>query len=168
VANEVDPGLVRAFPDSMICLTPQGWMRSWDKTGRISFGDWPEAGFVLEHSTAAILSVEDVHRNETYIEEFSSHIRILAITEGPRGCRVYWNGDVRHFSAPKVTEVDSTGAGDIFAAAFFTRLYTTHDPWEAGRFATLIASNSVTRHGLQSVPTPEEIQNSLTEIVEKP
>ena len=37
-------------------------------------------------------------------------------------------------------EVDATGAGDIFAAAFFWRLYVTRDPWEAARFATHLAS----------------------------
>jgi hypothetical protein len=168
VANEVDPGLVRAFPDSMICLTPQGWMRSWDKTGRVSFSDWPEAGFVLENSTAAVMSIEDVRGNESYVDEFSSHIRILAVTEGVNGARIYWNGDVRHFTPPKVTEVEPTGAGDVFAAAFFTRLYATRDPWEAGRFATQLAAYTVTRRGLASIPTAEEIQNSLIEIVEKP
>jgi sugar/nucleoside kinase (ribokinase family) len=67
-----------------------------------------------------------------------------------------------------MSEVDPTGAGDIFAAAFFARLYTTRDPWEAGRFATHLAAFSVTRHGLEGVPTREEIDLCLTEIVEKP
>ena len=95
----------------------------------------------------------------------ASASRILVITEGSAGARVYWNGDVRRFRAPTVTEVEATGAGDVFAAAFFTRQYTTRDPWEAARFANQIAANSVTRSGLDSIPTPEEVQESLLEVL---
>lgn len=168
VAGEVDPALVRAFPDSLIGLTPQGWMRSWDNTGQVHFSEWPEAGFVLGNATAAVFSIEDVQNDERYIEEFSSHIRILAVTEGAAGARIYWNGDVRRFRPPVMTEVDPTGAGDIFAAAFFSRLHQTHDPWEAGRFATQLAAFSVTRRGLLGTPNRDEIQLCMTEIVEKP
>jgi sugar/nucleoside kinase (ribokinase family) len=63
-----------------------------------------------------------------------------------------------------MTEVDSVGAGDIFAAAFFIRLFATHDPWKAARFATQVAAFSVTRYGLESIPTTEEIQHSLIEV----
>jgi sugar/nucleoside kinase (ribokinase family) len=65
-----------------------------------------------------------------------------------------------------VQEVDATGAGDIFAAAFFVRLYTTHDPWEAARFATLLASYTVTRVGLDGIPTEKEIRECLMEVLQ--
>lgn len=168
VANEVDPNLVRSFPNAMIGLTPQGWMREWDKNGQVRFTDWLEAGFVLERSTAAVLSIEDVGYNESYIEEYSSHIRILVVTEGPAGARVYWNGDVRRFRPPTIYDVDPTGAGDIFAACFFTRLYTTRDPWEAARFATQLASYTVQRSGPDNIPTADEIQAAMTEIITNP
>jgi sugar/nucleoside kinase (ribokinase family) len=64
-----------------------------------------------------------------------------------------------------VAEIDTTGAGDIFAAAFFFRLYTTRDPWEAARFATQLAAISVTRTGLQAIPTSEEIQACMAEVL---
>jgi sugar/nucleoside kinase (ribokinase family) len=78
---------------------------------------------------------------------------------------VYWNGDIRRIRAPHVEELDATGAGDIFAAAFFTRLYLTRDPWESARFANQIAAMSVTRRGLEGIPTPEEIQEYLIEVL---
>jgi len=64
-----------------------------------------------------------------------------------------------------VIELDTTGAGDVFAAAFFFRLYTTRDPWEAARFATQLASISVSRPGLQGIPTQEEIQDCMAEVL---
>jgi len=168
VANEVDPNLVRAFPTALIGVTPQGWMREWDRDGRVRFTDWLEAEFVLNRAGAAVLSIEDVGSDESYIEEFATHIRILAVTEGSAGARVFWNGDERRFRPPKMTEVDSTGAGDIFATAFFTRLYTTRDPWEAGRFATQLAAYSVQRRGLAGIPNQDEIHTVMTEIIETP
>jgi sugar/nucleoside kinase (ribokinase family) len=89
---------------------------------------------------------------------------VLAITEAAEGARLYWNGDVRRFRRTAIKEVDPTGAGDIFAAAFFTRLHSTRDPWEAARFATNLSSFSVTRTGLASIPKPEEIEESMVEV----
>src|SRR4030065_1250487 len=165
LAQEVEPGLVRHFPTSLVGVTPQGWLRSWDKEGRVHACEWPEAAFTLQQSGAAVLSIEDVQNDESRIEEMASASRVLVVTEGAAGARVYWNGDVRRFRPPNVEEVDSTGAGDIFAAAFFTRLYLTRDPWESARFANQMAATSVTRRGLEGIPTPEEIQEYLIEVL---
>jgi sugar/nucleoside kinase (ribokinase family) len=165
VAREVDPTLARAFSNSFVGLTPQGWLRTWDTEGRVSFSEWPECSFVLQHSNAAVISIEDVRGNESIIEDMSSSIRVLAVTEGANGSRLYWNGDLRRFRPPKMVEVDPTGAGDIFAAAFFIRLNTTRDPWEAARFATNLAAFSVLRYGLDGIPRPEEVQMVMTEVI---
>ena len=164
VAQEVEPGLVRNFPDAMIGVTPQGWMRAWQGDGRVYASEWPEASFVLQRADAAVISIEDVAGDENRVDEMAASCKVLAVTEAADGARVYWNGDVRRFRPPNVKEVDPTGSGDIFAAAFFTRLYKTNDPWEAGRFATALSAFSVTRPGLQAIPTPEEISACLVEV----
>lgn len=165
VAREIDPNLTRAFTSSFVGLTPQGWMRGWDAEGRVTFSEWPECSFVMQSASAAVISIHDVHSDEDIIADMASSIRVLAVTEGPSGSRLYWNGDLRHFQPPKVTEIDPTGAGDIFAAAFFIRLNSTRDPWEAARFATNLASYSVVRVGLDGIPTSEEIQAAMTEVI---
>ncbi len=165
VAREIEPNLVRAFPNSFVGLTPQGWLRTWDETGRVSFSEWPESSFVLQHANAAVISIEDVRGNEEIIEDMASSVRVLAVTEGPNGARLYWNGDLRRFRPPKMEESDPTGAGDIFATAFFYRLSVTRDPWEAARFATNLAAFSVLRSGLEGVPQPDEVQAVMTEVL---
>jgi len=165
VAQEVEPTLVRHFPSALLGLTLQGWLRAWDTHGRVYAAQWPEATFVLRQAGAAVLSLEDVAGDETRIEEMASSCPVLAVTEASLGARLYWHGDVRRFRPPTVLEVDATGAGDIFAAAFFARLYTTRDPWEAARFANQIAATSVTRPGLEGVPTPDEAESSMMEIL---
>ena len=165
IAQEVEPGLVRRFPASLVCVTPQGWLRTWDQAGHIRACEWPESGFILQNSAVAVISVDDVSNDENRIEELASASKILVVTEEAAGARVYWNGDVRRFRAPQVEMIDPTGAGDIFAAAFFTRFYLTRDPWESARFANKIAAASVSRNGLEGIPTPEEVQEFMVEVI---
>ncbi len=162
--QETDPNLSKAFPNSLMVLTPQGFMRSWDANGKVSLAEWPESRYVLGNSDIAVMSVEDVQGDETRIEEMASSIKILVVTEGANGARVFWNGDVRRFTPPQMHEIEATGAGDIFAAAYFFRYHHTNDPWEAARFATNLAAFSVERQGLASIPTQEEINSCLIEV----
>jgi hypothetical protein len=165
VAAEIDPLLAQAFPNSMVCITPQGWLRGWDGNGLISFIKWPQAVGVLKHARVVVLSIEDVQGSEDVIQEYVTEVPVLVVTEGSAGARVYWNGDVRHFCPPREEEIDPVGAGDIFASSFFIRYAATNDPWEAARVATQLAARSVTRRALAGVPTPAEVQSSLSEII---
>jgi len=165
IANEMDAVLPEDFSPALIGLTPQGWMRQWDAESRVSSTEWTNADFALARAGAVVISRDDVAGNDELIEHMAHQTRVLAVTEGPAGAVLFWNGDRRRFLAPEVPEVDATGAGDIFAAAFFIRLFTTRDPWEATRFATLVASRSVTRLGLDGIPTPREIEECILQVL---
>ncbi len=165
IAGEAKSLVNGRFGGSILALTPQGWMRSWDENGLVHPARWVEAAQMLPRAGAVVLSIEDVGGDEEELEHLAAATGVLAVTEGPAGARLYWNGDLRRFRAPKQQEVDATGAGDIFAAAFFWRLYTTRDPWAAARFATHLASFSVTRPGMEGIPTREEIQSCLVEVL---
>jgi sugar/nucleoside kinase (ribokinase family) len=168
VAQEVEPILPAGFHPSLVGLTLQGWLRTWDKDDRrVSPCSWDNAAAALGSAGAAVVSIQDVANDEDVIESFTLASRLLAVTEGAAGLRLYWNNDLRRIRPPKVTEVDPTGAGDIFAAAFFARLYATRDPWEAARFASRLGAISVTRQGLAGIPTPQEVQECLTEVINK-
>ena len=165
IANEMDAILPAEFSPGLLGITPQGWMRTWDSGCRVSPVQWRDADPALAKAGAIIISREDVGGNDEVIEHFAQQADVLAVTEGPAGAVLYWHGDRRRFRAPDVKEVDATGAGDIFAAAFFVRLFKTRDPWEATRFATLVASRSVTRVGLDGIPTAREIEECMMEIL---
>ena len=165
VADEVDAEIAGLFPDAFIGLTPQGWMRSRNADGLVVYQEWEPSKSLIDKTDAVVISVEDVQGNEDLISEYASHFKVLAVTEGIDGARVYWHGDVRRFRAPKVEVVDLTGAGDIFAAAFFIRLEATRDPWESAALAVNLASLSVTRAGLVGVPSQEEVKSNLVEII---
>jgi hypothetical protein len=164
VVHEVDPGYAPQLSASLLGITPQGWMRTWDEAGRVAPQKWESAEMLGPQAGAVVISREDIAEDEEVIESLAHQMRVLAVTEGAAGSVLYWNGDRRRFRAPEMPEVDGTGAGDIFATALFVRLYTTRDPWEAARFATRLASYSVTRRGLDAIPTKKEIEDSIVEI----
>ena len=165
IANEVGDVLPDGFSPALLGLTPQGWMRQWDAEKRVSMAEWSHSEAALQRANAVVMSREDVNGNEELIEQMAHQTRVLVVTEAAAGAVLFWNGDRRRFRAPEMREVDATGAGDIFAAAFFVRLFTTRDPWEATRFATLVASRSVTRVGLDGIPTPREIEECMLEVL---
>ena len=81
------------------------------------------------------------------------------VTLGSKGA-VYISGDrqILHAPAPKVTAVDTTGAGDAFVGSFAFGLASGKDPIEAMKLGIAIASLSVTRKGAQSsYPNQTEI-----------
>jgi sugar/nucleoside kinase (ribokinase family) len=164
IAQEVDALLPEGFHPSLLGLTPQGWMRTWDDDRLVSHCDWKDADAALPKAGAVCTSIEDIGYDENIIEHYMLSTPVLAVTEGRDGVRLYWNRDMRRFRAPEVKVVEATGAGDVFAASFFIRLYQTRDPWEAARFAVRMSAISVTRAGLGSVPTPEEVQQCLMEV----
>jgi len=157
VAQECAPALIHAFGDAFVGLTPQGWMRRWDRAGHVSGCPWEGAEPLLSRADAVLLSEEDVAGDEALVARYAAQTRILVVTRGQAGCTVYTAGQVHHLPAPIVQEVDPTGAGDIFAAVFFVWLQRGGDPWMAARFANCVAARSVTRVGLSGTPSPEEI-----------
>ena len=164
VACEIDPAIVNVFTKSRIGITPQGWLRKWDKSGLVSRTDLSINSTIISNMDAIILSLEDIGFDENCIEIYNELTNILVITEGKFGSRVYWNNDQRHFTAPEVEEVDPTGVGDIYASSFFVNLLKTNNPWSAAQFATKIAANSVQREGLKGIPTIQEIKNYNIEV----
>ncbi len=171
IAGELDSSLAGNLSGSLLGITPQGWMRAWDENGQVYAKAWANSDQSLRHAGAVIVSVEDINRDlptggcAELVEEMAHKTRILCLTEGAAGAVLHWNGDRRRFRPPVMDEMDGTGAGDIFAAAFFVRLYHTRDPWEAARFATQLAARSVTRIGLNGIPTSQEIEECLMEVL---
>jgi hypothetical protein len=163
VADEVDPALVESFPNALLGVTPQGWMRRWDETGRVMYQPWRPHKQVLSRADVVILSIEDLGGNETRVRELAEQAHLLVVTRSEHGCTLFVDSKAHSIPAPRVEVQDPTGAGDIFAAAFLARLHATRRPFSAARFATALASASVTRVGLASIPTPSEIEQALAQ-----
>ncbi len=161
VAQEVDVAWLDRFSSALIGVTPQGWLRQWDAEGVVRPIEWTQANEVISRADAVVLSIEDIGHDEDLAQAWARHAKLLVVTRGAAGCTVMTRGAALAVPTRQVEVVDATGAGDVFAASFFVRLRQTGDPIEAARFANYLATSSVTRPGLQGVPTPMEIKQCL-------
>jgi sugar/nucleoside kinase (ribokinase family) len=83
---------------------------------------------------------------------------IIVKTRGRQGCSVYTKHETTKVKAPDVKAVDSTGAGDAFAAAFTKKIIDGGPAEEAARYASTAAALSTTKMGAwASMPTDKEI-----------
>src|SRR5574341_678817 len=153
LARELDSRFTKLFPGALVGVTPQGWLRQWDASGRVSMRSWDEAHQILPHIDVLVLSEEDLKGNEALMCEYAQLTRIAVMTQGARGCTIFANDTSQQITGFPENEVDPTGAGDVFAAAFLVRLAETQDPIQAARFANATASFCVQARGVSGIPT---------------
>ena len=90
--------------------------------------------------------------NEHNKDKISSIVKIAVVTNGPKGANIYKEND-RVFIPPidGLNVVDTTGAGDMFAAGFlfgFSKKFTLDD---CGKLATTAASHIIQQYGARPV-----------------
>ena len=161
IADEVDPELVRCFKHSLIGVTPQGWMRQWGSGRQVRPKRWDTAEKILSHTDILVLSDEDILANPKDLDKYIQWTKIVVLTRGKNGAVLYENGQVIESSSYSVKEVDPTGAGDVFAAAFLINYYDTGSSVSALNFAHCVASFAVEGRGLTAIPTLEQVRNRI-------
>ncbi|HEY7342193.1 MAG TPA: PfkB family carbohydrate kinase [Ktedonobacterales bacterium] len=159
VAQEIDASVAGGFPNSLVGATPQGWLRQWDADGAVA--PWPLASteILLPHLRALILSREDVGESADVIfDQWARIVPLIAITCSRDGAYVWKNGVMSGlFAGYPAHEVDPTGAGDVFAAAFLCELQRTGAAAVAIDFANRVAACSVEAPGGEGIPTREMV-----------
>lgn len=91
-------------------------------------------------------------------------VKHVIITLGHRGCYLKDKQHSVYFPAAEVTPVDTTGAGDAFAATLAYYLADGRDIMDAIRFATVAAGLSTTRQGVpNSLVDQESIELYLSQ-----
>ncbi|MCH8994478.1 MAG: ribokinase [Chloroflexi bacterium] len=157
VCGEVRPGLEGAFPRSLIGVAAQGWLRELDRERTVRRRAWTGAPF-WRGCRVLFVSAEDLGRRRDQLERWSEEVPIVALTSARRGARLHTNAGWQAIEAFPVGEVDPTGAGDVFAAAFLVRYHETEEIAESARFASAAAACSVEASGIERIADREEIE----------
>ena len=157
VADEVMSDVPERFRSSLIGVTPQGWFRRWEEDGRVYPKRWHNAEEILARCDVLVFSEEDIAPFPEELERFIRATKIVILTRGKKGCTLYLDGISRDFPAYRTVEVDPTGAGDVFAAAFLIKYAETNDPFISADFANCVASFAVEDEGTLGIPTLERV-----------
>lgn len=127
--------------------------------------------FELSQILRFIEGKERIDRNERDPRKIEEAVKALArhgvkrvlVTLGSRGC-IHSDGvSVSRFGTYRVKQIDSTGAGDAFTAAFALKFASGSDIGDAVRYASACAAISVTREGaIPSMPDSDEIEDFVS------
>ena len=170
--QELTPELLSLFPrrpGTIIAATPQGWLRRWDKDGRVWPTPWATAQYMLPLLDVLILSHDDLlpfadgNRTEAdaILSRWSLRVPLLVATDGQDGATLFQHGITRHFPAYTAHEADPTGAGDVFAAAFLVHFYRHRNPHTAVDFANCVSSLSIEHEGITVIPSMEAVSERM-------
>jgi sugar/nucleoside kinase (ribokinase family) len=161
VLDEVDAGVAAVFADATLGGAAQGWLRTLGAQGAVQGRPWSVPAFLLARLQALFLSAEDMQGQEAAIVEVFQRVPVGALTAGEAGALLYVNGERYEVRPHRVREVDGTGAGDVFAAAFLVEYARHGDPWAAGEAAACAAAVSVQGEGWTTVPDRKALTAAL-------
>jgi 1D-myo-inositol 3-kinase len=166
VLGELEPGFASAFDASpLVAVSAQGWLRALDDGDAVVPTAWTGEPF-WRGCDVLFVSDEDLAGRTDELERWTRDVPVVAMTESRRGVSLCAGGRWRHLDAFPETEVDPTGAGDTFAAAFLIRLRETGDAEAATRFGAAAASVSVGGVGAAAMPWRHEVEERLAQYPE--
>lgn len=180
IADEIDQRSITGLTTGFLGVTPQGWMRDWprERGGLVQHTQLRLPVDLVNRIDCAIVSDEEIFQARDVIERVGER-RMSVVTRGPEGATIYHSmrpedaeglrPGTKRFHSLEIPGVNVkvkslTGAGDVFAAAFFMKASErTSSALDAGRFANAVAGLSLREIGADSVPSRKEIDRALNE-----
>lgn len=179
VADEIDPRRISGLTTNFLGVTPQGWMRTWPKErgGTVQLVPLRLPVDLVNRIDSAIVSDEEIFQSREFVERVGER-RMSVVTRGPEGATIYHRrgaGDdllpgVKNFLTVDIPGINVkvkslTGAGDVFAAAFFMQASRRDSSaLEAGMYANAVAALSLRELGAGAVPTMQEVNELMAQI----
>lgn len=170
VAQEIDPKQTGALTPDFLGATPQGWMRDWPKPGggRVTVHHLRLPGEFVSRLDAIIVSDEEIAYSRDTVEAVGRR-RLGVITLDQDGSRIIYGGNRANVPGFKIKVLDHTGAGDVFAAAFFIKATDRSlSAVSAATVANAVAGLSLRGRGTDGIPTLKEIEKFLETAVQLP
>lgn len=148
-------------------FTPQGLARRWDEDGSGEIAQSPLPtdrssldGLLPVGCSAIAISEQERAACAPLLSAATDAGAVLAITAGAGATSLYLpDGAVTRVQAPAVAHPrDDLGAGDVFAAAFFTSLHEGHSPEQAASNGNAAAAIRIGGVGADAVADRSAIE----------
>lgn len=101
--------------------------------------------------------------NEAY-NYLSSRYKNVAMTLGAEGSLVKWNNTQFEIPAYKTKAIDTTGAGDMYAAGFMYGITHLKSPTKAGHLGSISASKVVSQYGARLQESHTDLRDSIVSL----
>jgi sugar/nucleoside kinase (ribokinase family) len=134
--------------DKYFVSVPQGWIRIKNKKkilinfNRLKF---------LPKLEMIFFSEEEIQSSNLNINDLKNLAKILVITRGHIGSTIFYQEQRFNFSSYHVKSIDTTGAGDIYAAVFAITFFLTKELIYSANLASKIASESTKYWGMEGI-----------------
>jgi sugar/nucleoside kinase (ribokinase family) len=161
LCKEVPPGTALAFQAEVVGAIAQGWVRQFDPAGNVSPAPWEDPARDLAGVHVLFLSQHDVPEAGRQARELLSFVPVVVLTRGWEGATVFTRDSIQDVPTLPREEVDPTGAGDVYAAAFLLRYHETADLGVAAAFGACAASCAVEGLGTSSLGDRAEVERRL-------
>ncbi len=167
LTGEVDPALAAHFLNATVLLTPQGWLRERDEHGLVRFRHWFDVD-LLRHVDIVVFSEENIAAAPGLEADFAVSVPWLFVTRAEHGGTCYHHGVPFNYTTPQLPAVNTTGAGDVFAAAVLACSHLLErDMPRVCQVAAQLGATTITRPWLEGAPTLQEARQALN-LLEQP
>lgn len=155
LTQELPPDCLSWFTPGVSCVVPQGWCRKWNESlpSEVTVIPSPPAG-ISTGWDICVVSEQEVRRDT--LHDWLAIADHVVVTQGERGATLHQNGDPRGIHIPAAlnipnTGTDTTGAGDVFAAAMAINYANGVGIGESARDASEWAARSTTAQGWHGI-----------------
>lgn len=105
-----------------------------------------------------ILSLYEVATFEEALARVKADCKYAALTRSEKGAVIVWNGEVTEVPAAPVSKVvDTTGAGDLFAAGFLYGFARGLTPEHCGKLGAMAAAEVISHYGPRPMVSLKEL-----------
>jgi len=124
-----------------------------------------ESCTLLTPTKSELMWICEAESEEDAVEKMlSKGVRIIAVKDGKKGCRIYTKNRKVEAPAFEVEEVDPTGAGDAFSAAIVVGYLEKMNLDELAIFANAVGAKAVTVKGpMEGLATRDEIKRMINQ-----
>jgi sugar/nucleoside kinase (ribokinase family) len=103
---------------------------------------------VLFANESEVLALTESHSFADALSAIQGRVEVSALTRGPEGASVVREKSVEHVQAERIEKlVDTTGAGDLFAAGFLYGYTHGRSDTESARLGALCAAEVISHYG---------------------
>lgn len=162
IAQDFDPRQAAKVSPGLLGATPQGWMRSWNEAG---FGPITRRAPRLPSELTMRLNAVVLSANEYTLArdlyELVGRKALAVMTRGRQGALALDRGRQLEVAPYPAAEVDTTGAGDVFAAVLFLMRARGESATAGLRYASAAAALAIGRTGVMKAPSLDEIESLI-------